>query len=171
MSEVKTLGQFLIEKQANFPYANGELFRLLRDIGIASKIVNREVNKAGLMDILGSAGNTNIQGKNQQKLDVYANEKFISALQSEGECCILASEENEDIIRIDSAVSKGAKYAVATDLLDGSSNIDVNHQCTPVFAGSRDTVLLAEHFMKEAGVLSVKDAEPIYTSNCLKNDQ
>jgi fructose-1,6-bisphosphatase I len=134
MSKVKTLGQFIIEKQADFPYANGELSRLLRDIGIASKIVNREVNKAGLMDILGSAGNTNIQGENQQKLDVYANEQFISALQSGGECCIVASEENEDIIRIDSAVSKGAKYVVAIDPLDGSSNIDVNVPVGTIFS-------------------------------------
>src|ERR1700741_4130641 len=98
---VTTLGQFIIEKQADFPYAKGELSRLLRDIGIAAKIVNREVNKAGLMDILGSAGSTNIQGESQQKLDVYANEQFISALKSGGECCIVASEENEDIIRLD----------------------------------------------------------------------
>src|SRR3984885_1828311 len=126
MPEFKTLGQFIIEKQADFPYAKGELSRLLRDIGIAAKIVNREVNKAGLMDILGQAGSTNIQGENQQKLDVYANEQFISALRSGGECCIVASEENEDIIRLDTDVSTDAKYIVAIDPLDGSSNIDVN---------------------------------------------
>lgn len=134
MSGVKTLGQFIIEKQADFPYAKGELSRLLRDIGIASKIVNREVNKAGLMDILGSAGNTNIQGEAQQKLDVYANEQFITALRSGGECCIVASEENEDIIRIESAVSSGAKYVVAIDPLDGSSNIDVNVPVGTIFS-------------------------------------
>jgi fructose-1,6-bisphosphatase I len=105
MTNFKTLGQFIIEKQADFPYAKGELSRLLRDIGIAAKIVNREVNKAGLMDILGNAGSTNIQGESQQKLDVYANEQFISALKSGGECCIVASEENEDIIRLDTDVS------------------------------------------------------------------
>jgi len=129
-----TLGQFIIEKQADFPYAKGELSRLLRDIGIAAKIVNREVNKAGLMDILGSAGQTNIQGESQQKLDVYANEQFISALRSGGECCIVASEENEEIIRIDSAVSKSAKYIVAIDPLDGSSNIDVNVPVGTIFS-------------------------------------
>ena len=129
-----TLGQFIIEKQADFPYAKGELSRLLRDIGIAAKIVNREVNKAGLMDILGSAGNTNIQGESQQKLDVYANEQFIAALRSGGECCIVASEENEDIIPIDSAVSKSAKYIVAIDPLDGSSNIDVNVPVGTIFS-------------------------------------
>src|SRR6195952_5642905 len=112
MNKVQTLGQFIIEKQADFPYAKGELSRLLRDIGIAAKIVNREVNKAGLMDILGNAGSTNIQGESQQKLDVYANEQFISALKSGGECCIVASEENEEIVMLDTDVSLDAKYIV-----------------------------------------------------------
>ena len=134
MNKSTTLGQFIIEKQSDFPYAKGELSRLLRDIGIAAKIVNREVNKAGLMDILGSAGNTNIQGEHQQKLDVYANEQFISALSSGGECCMVASEENEDFIRINSAVSKSAKYIVAIDPLDGSSNIDVNVPVGTIFS-------------------------------------
>jgi len=134
MNNFITLGQFIIEKQSEFPYAKGELSRLLRDIGIAAKIVNREVNKAGLMDILGSAGATNIQGENQQKLDVYANDQFIAALSSGGECCIVASEENEDIIPIDSSVSKGAKYIVAIDPLDGSSNIDVNVPVGTIFS-------------------------------------
>lgn len=129
-----TLGQFIIERQADFPYAKGELSRLLRDIGIAAKIVNREVNKAGLMDILGNAGNTNVQGEEQKKLDVYANEQFIAALQSGGECCAIASEENDDIIQIDNAVSKNAKYVVAIDPLDGSSNIDVNVSIGTIFS-------------------------------------
>jgi fructose-1,6-bisphosphatase I len=134
MNNATTLGQFIIEKQADFPYAKGELSRLLRDIGIAAKIVNREVNKAGLMDILGSAGHTNIQGESQQKLDIYANEQFIAALRSGGECCIVASEENEEIIRIDSTVSKNAKYIVAIDPLDGSFNIDVNVPVGTIFS-------------------------------------
>jgi len=134
MSVVKTLGQFIIEKQSDFPYAKGELSRLLRDIGIAAKIVNREVNKAGLMDILGQAGSMNIQGECQQKLDVFSNEQFISALSSGGECCIVASEENEDIIRIDTEVAKNAKYIVAIDPLDGSSNIDVNVPIGTIFS-------------------------------------
>ncbi|HPA30781.1 MAG TPA: class 1 fructose-bisphosphatase, partial [Bacteroidia bacterium] len=70
---VITLGQFIIERQSDFPYAKGELSRLLRDIGIAAKMVNREVNKAGLVDILGDYGNTNVQGEEVKKLDVYAN--------------------------------------------------------------------------------------------------
>src|SRR3989337_2493652 len=100
MSRVKTLGQYIIEKQADFPFSKGELSRLLRDIGIASKIVNREVNKAGLADILGDAGEINIQGENVKKLDVFANEQFIAALKAGGECCAIASEENETIIII-----------------------------------------------------------------------
>ncbi|RFZ90629.1 class 1 fructose-bisphosphatase [Mucilaginibacter conchicola] len=134
MNEVKTLGQFIIEKQADFPYAKGELSRLLRDIGIAAKIVNREVNKAGLMDILGQTGSTNIQGEHQQKLDIFANGQFIKALTSGGECCIVASEENEDIIVIDSPVAHNAKYIVAIDPLDGSSNIDVNVAVGSIFS-------------------------------------
>jgi fructose-1,6-bisphosphatase I len=141
MSEVKTLGQFIIEKQADFPYAKGELSRLLRDIGIAAKIVNRAVNKAGLMDILGKAGGTNIQGECQQKLDVFADIQFISALRSGGECCIVASEENENIIRLDNGVSKNARYIVAIDPLDGSSNIDVNVPVGSIFSIYRKTSL------------------------------
>lgn len=131
---VTTLGQFIIERQADFPYAKGELSRLLRDIGIASKIVNREVNKAGLMDILGDAGSVNIQGESQKKLDIYANEQFISALQSGGECCIVVSEENDECIHFDSEISKNAKYIVAIDPLDGSSNIDVNVAVGTIFS-------------------------------------
>lgn len=126
MSRFITLGQFIIEKQSDFPYAKGELSRLLRDIGIAAKVVNREINKAGLADILGDAGAINVQGETQKKLDVYANEQFISALSSGGECCLVASEEDEEIVLLNNAVSKDAKYAIAIDPLDGSSNIDVN---------------------------------------------
>lgn len=134
MKQVTTLGQFIIEKQNDFPYAKGELSRLLRDIGIAAKIVNREVNKAGLVDILGDQGATNVQGENQKKLDVYANEQFIAALSSGGECCIVASEENDEMVRIDSEVSKNAKYIVAIDPLDGSSNIDCNVAVGTIFS-------------------------------------
>jgi fructose-1,6-bisphosphatase I len=133
-NRVITLGQFIIERQDDFPYAKGELSRLLRDIGIASKVVNREVNKAGLADILGDYGTTNIQGEGQKKLDVYANEQFIKALSYGGECCAVASEENEDLVSIDSTVSQNAKYVVAIDPLDGSSNIDVNVSIGTIFA-------------------------------------
>ena len=132
--KVITLGQFIIERQSDFPYAKGELSRLLRDIGIASKIVNREVNKAGLADILGDMGSSNVQGEEQKKLDVFANEQFISALSSGGECCAVASEENEEMVTISNEVSKNAKYVVCIDPLDGSSNIDVNVSIGTIFS-------------------------------------
>ena len=134
MRQVKTLGQFIIERQADFPYAKGELSRLLRDIGIASKIVNREVNKAGLVDILGEHGTTNVQGEKVEKLDIYANQQFISALGSGGETCAVASEENDKLVPITTKVSKNAKYLVCVDPLDGSSNIDVNVSIGTIFS-------------------------------------
>jgi fructose-1,6-bisphosphatase I len=130
----KTLGQFIIEKQKDFPYAKGELSRLLRDIGIAAKIVNRAINKAGLVDILGEAGSINVQGEYQKKLDLYANDQFIAALRSGGECCVVVSEEIEDCIYIESEISKNAKYIVAMDPLDGSSNIEVNVGVGTIFS-------------------------------------
>lgn len=136
MISIKTLGQFIIEKQADFPYAKGELSRLLRDIGIAAKIVNREVNKAGLVDILGSIGDSiNVFGENQKKLDVFADEQFIAALKDGGECCFVASEEQEEgIVLTDTGISKDAKYIVCIDPLDGSSNIDVNVSVGTIFS-------------------------------------
>lgn len=134
MTRFKTLGQFIIEKQAEFPFAKGELSRLLRDIGIAAKVVNREVNKAGLADILGDNGTENIQGEGQQKLDVFADKEFIEALSNGGECCMIASEEHDECIRINTQVSKNAKYIVCIDPLDGSSNIDVNVSVGTIFS-------------------------------------
>lgn len=134
MAKLKTLGQFIIERQSDFPYAKGELSRLLRDISIAAKIVNREVNKAGLADIIGDVGEINVQGESVKKLDVFANEQFIAALTVGGEVCAIASEENEEFIPIDHAHSKNAKYVVAMDPLDGSSNIDVNVSVGTIFS-------------------------------------
>ncbi|HNP47603.1 MAG TPA: class 1 fructose-bisphosphatase [Bacteroidia bacterium] len=139
MNKVITLGQFIIERQTDFPYAKGELSRLLRDIGIAAKIVNREVNKAGLVDILGEFGTINVQGEKVKKLDVYANEQFIAALSAGGETCAVASEENEGLVHIDSEISKNAKYVVCVDPLDGSSNIDVNVSIGTIFSIYRRT--------------------------------
>ncbi|HSY76034.1 MAG TPA: class 1 fructose-bisphosphatase [Bacteroidia bacterium] len=141
MAQVKTLGEFIVEKQADFQYSKGELSRLLSDIGIAAKIVHREVNKAGIADILGETGDVNIQGENVKKLDVYANTQFIAALSVGGECCAIASEENEEIIIVDNEVSESAKYVVALDPLDGSSNIDVNVSIGTIFSIYRRTSL------------------------------
>ncbi|HXP48525.1 MAG TPA: class 1 fructose-bisphosphatase [Bacteroidia bacterium] len=141
MGKVKTLGEFIVEKQADFQYSKGELTRLLSDIGIAAKIVHREVNKAGIADILGETGEVNVQGENVKKLDVYANNQFIAALSVGGECCAIASEENEEIIIVDNNVSASAKYVVALDPLDGSSNIDVNVSIGTIFSIYRRTSL------------------------------
>ncbi|MEY5069674.1 MAG: hypothetical protein RLZ47_1536 [Bacteroidota bacterium] len=170
MKRVMTLGQFIIEKQNDFPFAKGELSRLLRDIGIAAKIVNREVNKAGLVDILGDNGMTNVQGESQKKLDLYANEQFIAALSSGGECCIVASEESDEIVRIDSAVSKNAKYIVAIDPLDGSSNIDCNVAVGTIFSiyrrkSSEGPAQLADVLQK--GVDQVAAGYVIYGSSTM----
>ncbi|MGE5443278.1 MAG: class 1 fructose-bisphosphatase [Ignavibacteriales bacterium] len=134
MIGVVTLDEFIIQMQTDLPYAKGELSRLLRDIGLAAKIVNREVNKAGLVDILGTTGTTNVQGEEVKKLDVFANRRFIAALKLGGECCGIASEENETIIAIEDEISKNAKYVVALDPLDGSSNIDVNISVGTIFS-------------------------------------
>jgi fructose-1,6-bisphosphatase I len=168
--KVTTLGQFIIERQADFPYAKGELSRLLRDISIAAKIVHREVNKAGLVDILGETGSTNIQGERVKKLDVFANEQFIAALKAGGEVCAIASEENDDIIPIDSEISKNAKYVVAMDPLDGSSNIDVNVSVGTIFSIYRRTSLSGpgnlEDFMQR-GTEQVAAGYIIYGSSCM----
>lgn len=165
-----TLGQFIIEKQADFPYAKGELSRLLRDIGIASKIVNREVSKAGLVEILGETGETNIQGEKVKKLDVFANEQFIAAFKAGGEVCAIASEENDDIIPIDTEISKSAKYVVAMDPLDGSSNIDVNVSVGTIFSIYRRKTLSGpgtmEDFMQQ-GTEQVAAGYVIYGSSCM----
>ena len=167
---ITTLGQFIIERQADFPYSKGELSRLLRDIGIAAKIVNREVNKAGLMDILGEAGLTNIQGEEVKKLDVFADEQFIAALKCGGECCAIASEEQEDVVTIDNAVSKNAKYVVAIDPLDGSSNIDVNVSIGTIFSIYRRTTLSGpgktEDFLQQ-GTEQVAAGYVIYGSSTM----
>ena len=168
--KVKTLGQFIIEKQSDFPYAKGELSRLLRDIGIASKIVNREVSKAGLVEILGETGETNIQGEKVKKLDVFANEQFIAAFKAGGEVCAIASEETDEIIPIDSEISKNARYVVAMDPLDGSSNIDVNVSVGTIFSIYRRTSLSGpgtlEDFMQR-GTEQVAAGYIIYGSSCM----
>lgn len=129
-----TLGEFIIEHQKDFPYAKGELSALLSSIRLAGKMVNQEINKAGLANILGAAGNENVQGEAQQKLDVMANELFISTLRSRGEICGLASEEMEDYVSFCEEIHQDAKYVVLIDPLDGSSNIDVNVTVGTIFS-------------------------------------
>lgn len=130
-----TLGEFIIERQADFPYSTGELSALLSSIRLASRIVNREVNKAGLVDILGNAGQENVQGESQQKLDVYANEAFIQAFKSREVVCAIASEEEDDYISMpQNKNGHNNKYVLLIDPLDGSSNIDVNISIGTIFS-------------------------------------
>ncbi|MCC3156906.1 class 1 fructose-bisphosphatase [Hymenobacter sp. 15J16-1T3B] len=126
-----TLDRFIMRKQEDFPYATGELSQLLRDIALAAKIVNREINRSGLIDITGAYGQQNVQGEEQQKLDVIANIRFIRALRNGGEVCTVISEEDEDMIQ--TGKNQG-KYVVAIDPLDGSSNIDVNVSIGTIFS-------------------------------------
>ena len=132
--KITTLNDFIILKQKDFPYAKGELSSLLSHIGTAAKMVNKKINKAGLVDIIGSSGEVNIHGENQQKLDVYADEVFISALLSSGECCGVATEENQNEIVFSETFASKGKYIVCIDPLDGSSNIDFNVSVGTLFS-------------------------------------
>lgn len=134
-SKNQTLGEFIIENQTSFKYTSGELSRLINSIRLAAKVVNHEVNKAGLVDIIGAVGGTNIQGENQQKLDVYANKTFINALTNRNIVCGIASEEEDDFIAVNSQDENNQnKYIVLIDPLDGSSNIDVNVSVGTIFS-------------------------------------
>lgn len=125
-----TLDRFIKNNQTQFAFASGELSQLLRDIALASKVVNREVNKAGLIDIMGAVGSQNSAGDEQQKLDVLANIRFMRALAKGGEVCALVSEESESFVDLNNE----GKYVIAIDPLDGSSNIDVNVSIGTIFS-------------------------------------
>ncbi len=125
-----TLDRFIKKNQDDFEYATGELSQLLRDIALAGKIINREVNKSGLLDIGGAYGNKNVQGEDQQKLDVIANIRFTRALRNGGQVCAIVSEEDEEIIHL----NPNCRYVVCMDPLDGSSNIDVNVSIGTIFS-------------------------------------
>jgi fructose-1,6-bisphosphatase I len=131
----KTLGEFIIEKQEEFKYSSGELSRLINSIRLAAKVVNYKVNQAGLVDITGAAGAQNIQGEDQQKLDVFANETFMETLINREIVCGIASEENDDFVVIrGNDGNHNNKYIVLMDPLDGSSNIDVNVPVGTIFS-------------------------------------
>jgi len=125
-----TLDRFIKRNQDDFPYATGELSQLLRDIALAGKILNKEISRAGLNNIVGEMGETNVQGEDQQKLDVIADIRFTRALRNGGEVCAIISEESEEIIHL----NPDSKYLVAIDPLDGSSNIDVDVSIGTIFS-------------------------------------
>jgi Fructose-1,6-bisphosphatase len=168
----KTLGEFIIEKQEDFQYSSGELSRLINSIRLAAKVVNYKVNKAGLVDIVGAVGEQNIQGEDQQKLDVFANNTFIQTLINREIVCGIASEENDDFI-----VIKGKdechnnKYVVLMDPLDGSSNIDVNVSVGTIFSVFRritpiGTPVTAEDFL-QPGINQVAAGYVIYGTSTM----
>jgi fructose-1,6-bisphosphatase I len=151
--KVLTLDEFTIQQLRDFPHATGELSGLLRDMGLAAKRVNVEVNKAGLVDILGDAGSINVQGEDVKKLDVYANNQFMGVLQHGISCAGIGSEEMDDFIPFDDEVSKNSKYVCLFDPLDGSGNIDVNVSIGTIFSVFRrvtpkGSVATAEDFLQ-----------------------
>jgi fructose-1,6-bisphosphatase I len=146
---IQTLDEFTIQEMRAFPQATGELAGLLRDIGLAAKRVNVEVNKAGLVDILGQAGSMNVQGEVVEKLDVLANNQFMGVLQHGISCAGIGSEELDDIVVFDDEVSNKSKYVCLFDPLDGSSNIDVNVSIGTIFSIYRRVSQLGKPATKE----------------------
>lgn len=166
-----TLGEYIIEKQHDFPEASGELTGLLGAIRLAAKIVNREINKAGITNIIGVTGIENIQGETQQKLDLYANDKFKAALEARGEVCGIASEEEDTYVSFDSTRAINSKYVVLMDPLDGSTNIDVNVSVGTIFSIYRrispiGTPATLEDFL-QPGVNQVAAGYVIYGSSTM----
>ncbi|MBA9073067.1 fructose-1,6-bisphosphatase I [Flavobacterium gossypii] len=168
----KTLGEFIIEKQEDFQYSSGELSRLINSIRLAAKVVNYKVNKAGLVDIVGAAGAQNVQGEDQQKLDVFANDTFIQTLINREIVCGIASEESDDFIVIKGQdESHNNKYVVLMDPLDGSSNIDVNVSVGTIFSVYRritpiGTPVTLEDFL-QPGVNQVAAGYVIYGTSTM----
>jgi fructose-1,6-bisphosphatase I len=169
-----TLDRFIKRKEDEFPYASGELSQLLRDIALAAKIVNREISRSGLLGIEGAYGNENIQGEEQQKLDVIANIRFIRAFRNGGEVAAIVSEEEDDVITI----NKDASYIVAIDPLDGSSNIDVNVSIGTIFSiyrrrSKRGAKIKKEDYLQKGSeqvaagyVLYGSSTMLVYTTGC-----
>ena len=169
---LQSLGEFIIDRKDDFLYPSGELNRLLSSIKIAAKIVNREVNKAGIADILGKAGNENIQGEEQMKLDVLANDIFIDALSHREIVCGIASEENDDYIEIKNNINTSLNnYVVLIDPLDGSSNVDVNVSVGTIFSIYKrvtpaGTPVRSEDFLQK-GINQVAAGYVIYGSSTM----
>ncbi len=134
LKDFKTLEQYIIEQQDRFPHSTGAFSRLLRDISLAAKIVNRDMRRAGLVDVHGTTGETNVQGEVQQKMDALAHKEFVLALRRGGECCLIGSEEHAEAIPLSTNGEGDGKYIVLLDPLDGSSNIDVNVSVGTIFS-------------------------------------
>ncbi|GAO44462.1 class 1 fructose-bisphosphatase [Flavihumibacter petaseus] len=168
---ILTLDEFTIQQLRLFPHATGELSRLLRDIGLAVKRINVEVNKAGLVDILGAYGSENIQGEQVMKLDVFANNQLTGVLRHGISCAGIGSEEMDDVVIFDDEVSNQSKYVVLFDPLDGSSNIDVNVSIGTIFSVYRrispiGTPCVREDFI-QPGTKQVAAGYVIYGSSTM----
>lgn len=165
---VITLEEYIIQSQNKFPGATGELSQLLRDIGLAAKIISREVNKAGITNILGEEGSTNVHGESVKKLDLFADDQLISALNRSEITCMVISEENDGIVELD---TDGGKYIVYMDPLDGSSNIDVNVSIGSIFSiymrESSDDEPLSEADALQPGTKQVAAGYVLYGSSTL----
>jgi fructose-1,6-bisphosphatase I len=169
--KVSTLDEFTIQQLRSFPMATGELSGLLRDMGLAAKRVNVEVNKAGLVDILGDANTVNIQGEDVKKLDIFANNQFMGVLKHGISCAGIASEELDDFIAFDDEVSRNSKYVCLFDPLDGSGNIDVNVSIGTIFSVYRrvtpiGTIATREDFL-QPGVKQVAAGYIVYGSSTM----
>lgn len=168
---VQTLDEFTIQQMRDFPHATGELAGLLRDIGLAAKRINVEVNKAGLVDILGDAGTINVQGEDVKKLDVYANNQFMGVLKHGISCAGIASEELDDFIAFNDPVSNNSKYVCLFDPLDGSGNIDVNVSIGTIFSVYRritdlGTPATIEDFL-QPGIKQIAAGYVVYGSSTM----
>jgi fructose-1,6-bisphosphatase I len=169
--QVLTLDEFTLREMRAFPKATGELAGLLRDVGLAAKRVNVEVNKAGLVDILGNTGDVNVQGEEVKKLDKYANDQFTGVLQHGISCAGIASEELDDMVTFDNDISRNSKYICMFDPLDGSTNIDVNVSIGTIFSVYRrvsetGTSLTVNDFL-QPGMRQVAAGYIIYGSSTI----
>ena len=169
--KILTLDEFTIQQLRHIPHATGELSSLLRDLGLAAKRVNVEVNKAGLVDILGDAGSINVQGEDVKKLDVYANDQFTGVLQHGISCAGIGSEELDDYLAFDDAVSRNSKYVCMFDPLDGSGNIDVTVSIGTIFGiyrrvSKQGTIATREDFLQN-GTQQVAAGYIVYGSSTM----
>ncbi len=169
--KVQTLDEFTLQQLRDFPHATGELSNLLRDIGLAAKRINVEVNKAGLVDILGDAGSMNVQGEEVKKLDVFANNQMVGVLRHGISCAGIGSEELDDIVIFDDETSNKSKYVCLFDPLDGSSNIDVNVSIGTIFSVFKRVSELGkpatEADFLQAGLYQVAAGYVIYGSSTM----
>lgn len=169
--KIQTLDEFTIQQMRDFPNATGELSGLLRDIGLAAKRVHVEVNKAGLVDILGDAGTMNVQGEEVKKLDIFANNQFMGVLRHGISCAGIGSEELDDVVIFDDDISNNSKYVCLFDPLDGSSNIDVNVSIGTIFSVYRRVSELGKPATKadflQEGIKQVAAGYVIYGSSTM----